>query len=241
MNIQTVSQQAPQAPQLPETFPAGAIPTTETFSFKRRPVKGADGEQLTDEKGEKLWTTPPDISIIIPLLNQEGLVNLIQDETTQASILNHCTDLINDAIYSAAQVQVTALVNAGKTDITPEDLNYSVLSAMYLATAPKTSARGGIPKDLWPDWTNSFVNTLTKNFGVSTDGATKSAKLIQTRFVGVETNEKILGALKAYLDNWFAKASEADQLRFEIIYSQMLEKIENLTESAEKNLLAALA
>lgn len=215
--------------------------TEDTFFFRPKKVLGADGKPEKDADGKDKVTKRDPFKAMLPYINQQTLIDLLQGDATSGPMLSYLVELCNDKVYEAAQGQVNDIIAAGK-DPAQDLLNMANLDIYFLATQPKATFNRGIPKEVWASFKTDFIEVITSKFGVSIDGATKAAKLIaDDRMASIRTATAMLDALYKYLNNWFTATSPESQEKYLAIFEESTKKIETYKSQGEQNLLDSIA
>ena len=200
------------------------------FSFKK-PRKGPDGKEPTDEVGQPI-VARPSFKMNIPVPTFEGLIKALENEKTQEYIL----DIIADAVKGAARAQVddeTKPVNR------QEDLRLDQLTLEYLANVPKTERRGaGIPKEVWAEWEKDYISVMLSATGKEADKIGNAAKLFLSRLQPIKTNKKVLQFLAGQLDIWMENTQNSEE--FADVYEFLRKKTDEFLNADEASLLANL-
>lgn len=200
------------------------------FSFKK-PRKGPDGKEPTDELGQPI-TARPSFKMNIPVPTFEGVVKALEDEKVREYIL----ELVGDAVRGAARLQVddeTKPVNR------QEDLRLDQLTLEYLANVPKTERRGaGIPKEVWQEWEKDYISVMLSATGKEADKIGNAAKLFLSRLQPIKTNKQVLKFLAGQLDIWMEHTQNSEE--FADVYEFLRKKTDEFLNADEASLLANL-
>lgn len=241
MNLTTnQATQATQAPVVqPITIPDGL--KSETFNFRPRPVKNADGSTQKGPDGKDVTTKRDPITLGLPYITGAELETILTDENTNVAVLlPYLAELVNDAIYEATQAKINEFL-ATAQEPTQDNIGVESLRLMALAAAPKKESNRGIAKEVWAAFKIDFINILTSKFGVSADGATYSARLIaDDRLTSVRTNPVYLNHMQKYLANWFSSTTPEAQITYAPIYEDMTTKITTYLNVSPEDALAKI-
>ena len=189
-----------------------------TFNF--RTTEDADGNKYKR----------PSLTLPVPLLTAEGIVEILEAGGKQLELL-----------LDAAEDVITKHVRA----IISEDENISCLTFPYakvsweaIANMPRERRGGGIPKEHWEAFGRDYLEVMPGITGKDADKVNNAKKLLLNKFSSVKTNKKViqvlLDQLAVYADNAPNAAEYADCIAF------LNEKGNTLLNSSEEELLAAL-
>ncbi|CAN5950075.1 unnamed protein product [Sphagnum jensenii] len=180
----------------------------------------------------------PPVTLVLPILTQEGLVAAMADD----KIFNYVVETINDQIKEAAKSQVAPATD----DVTPvnrqTELDLSKLTLSYLANQPVAERRGGgISKETWAEFEKDYILVMD-NF-TDKDGEKPfihknnvyAANLFIKRLEPVKTNKPMLKKLQSRLSVWGGNTENGDELME--VYKFLDGKIENLLTKDDEDQL----
>lgn len=147
-------------------------------------------------KKNDLGEKRPTIELELPRVTIHGLVAALQDQKQQDFILQ----LVNDAIYVAARIQVG---DDEKPVNTQEELDISKLSLEFLANQPAAERRGGgIAKEIWEAFGKDYLAVMPALTNKSPEALGNAVKIFLAKFQPVKTNKPVLTFLKGQLALW---------------------------------------
>ncbi len=180
---------------------------------------------------KKLGTKRASVELAIPLPTLDGIVEILKAGGKELELL---TDAIFDVVYDQARVQVDA-----DETISQDRLDLTKLTWQFIANMPKAERAGtGIPKEVWEDFGEDYINVMPAVTGKSAEQVGYAAKLLVGKMQACKTNKKIVSFLKEQVAIWFANTSNAEN--FADVYSFLDKKAETLLLADDTVLLANL-
>lgn len=201
-----------------------------SFHFKK-PRKGPDGKEPTDELGQPIAVRPT-VKLQVPLPTFEGVISALENEKTRDYIL----ELVGEAVKAAARGQVddeTSPVNK------QEDLRLDHLTLSFLANIPKAERRGaGIAKETWAEWEKDYISTMIEATGKDAEKVGNAAKIFTARLQPAKTNKPVLKFLMGQLSMWAERSQNLEE--FQDVWEFLTKKGDEFLAADEQALLANL-
>jgi hypothetical protein len=192
--------------------------------------------ELTDVnyffKKDKLGNKRETVSLKIPYLTIDGLIEALQDEKQQAFILA----TVNDQIYNAGRWQVG---DENKPVNKQDELDMSKMTLKFLAEMEPTERRGGgIAKEVWEAFGADYAAVMQPLTGKTQENIDNAVALLLKKFQPVKSSKKVVQFLKDQLSLWFQNTQNAEE--FQECYEFLDKKAETLLQADEAALLASL-
>ena len=192
-----------------------------TFGFR----KTKDAETGVETKREAVVA-----NLEIPSV--EGIVKMLEEggkslELLQASVESTITDYVKSTL-------------SDDPSITSENFPYDKVTWEVIANLPDTDKRGrGIPKELWEQFIESYIETMPSVIGKSVDVVKKQASHLANKFQVLKTHEKkneLLPKFVEMLALYTNSAPDAEQYAAPIEF--LLKKAEEFMNSDKSTDLA---
>ena len=215
-----------------------------TFFFKPKaePFEGSHPVLVKDKDGNEVTRFKrPAFKGFLPYTDKEKLTLLLTNPETEKPVWDFVVELVNKAVYVAAQDQVNEAIKT-QSHLTQDHLKVSALQPYALATVEKVASTRGIAKEVWADFKTDFVTVLNKN-GISIDGATKASKIIaDDRLASLKTAQlNIIEKFRELLALWFSNTSEASQEKFTTILEESATKLDTYAAKGEQSFLDSIS
>jgi hypothetical protein len=142
-----------------------------TFSFRK-----------TKDPDTGVETKRENIDVVIEVPSVEGIVKMLQDggkslELLQSAVESTITDYIKSAL-------------SDDRSITSENFNPALYTWDVIANLPDTDKRGrGIPKELWEQFIESYIETMPAVIGKPVAVVRKQAAHFANKFQVLKTHE----------------------------------------------------
>lgn len=167
-----------------------------TFSFRK-----------TKDKDTGVETKRESIVANLEIPSVEGIVKMLEEggkslELLQSSVESTITDYVKSML-------------GDNPDITSENFPYAQVTWEVIANLPDADKRGrGIPKELWEEFIESYIETMPAVIGKSVDVVKKQASHLANKFQVLKTHEKkneLLPKFVEMLALYTNSAPEAEQ------------------------------
>lgn len=175
------------------------------FHFKKEKIKNEKGEQIGEGKKH------PSLKISTPVLNAEGLVEIISAGGKSLELL---LDAANDVISGQVRNLINQVREKLPTDgeIKPDMIDQSKLLWSFIASIPKAERRGlGISDEDFDAFFGDYRAIMPKVTGKDADRIEKHVAIFKKRYSVCRNDKKALQVLLDNLNLWATNTSAMEE------------------------------